>query len=124
MLAGLLGVVALLGWAGGELLLRVAVGAAAAAELPRLRALFWTGGIASFGAALGFGLALGALATRTVRGSSFPPEGAEWLGARRRYEGAAARRVGWLGVALAALLSAAALAGLVLSAVLALGELA
>jgi len=64
------------------------------------------------------------LAARTVRGSSFPPEGAEWLGARRRYEGAAARRVGWLGVGLAALLSAAALAGLVLSAVLALGELA
>jgi hypothetical protein len=124
LLAALLAGVALQGWAGAELSQLEAQGAAAAAELPRVRALFWLGGIASFGAALGFGLVLGSLASRTLRSASFPPEGAEWLGARRRYEGAAARRIGWLGVALAALLSAAALAGLALSAALALEELA
>jgi hypothetical protein len=112
------------GFVGAELRELEALGSAApAAELTRATRLFWASAAGSFAVALAIGGLLFALATRTIRSASFPPAGAEWIGARRHFEGAAARRLGWLGVLLAALLSAAALAGLVLTVFLASGEL-
>lgn len=91
-------------------------------DLERATWMFWTAAAASFAVALAIGALLAVLSVRTVRGAHFPPEGAGWIGARRSYEGAAARRIGWLGALLAALLSIAALGGLALTVFLASGE--
>jgi hypothetical protein len=98
-------------------------GTAPPADLTRATRLFWASAAGSFAVALAIGGVLAGLSTRTIRSASFPPAGAEWIGARRHYEGAAAQRLGWLGLGLAALLSTAALAGLVLTVFLASGEL-
>jgi len=109
---------------GAELRELEALGSAAPeADLTRATRLFWASAGVIFGVALAIGAALAALAVRTIRSASFPPAGAEWIGARRQYEGAAARRVGWIGAALATLLCLAALGGLALTAFLASGEL-
>lgn len=106
-------------WFAGELRELEALGHdAPAAALERAWRLFWVGGAATFGAALGFAALLGSIAARALRAGAFPPPGAEWLGARRSYQGAAARRVGWGGIVLSALLGLASLAGLALTAVL------
>lgn len=123
-------VIALVGGVVGQLFVASelreleALGSAAAPEtLARATRMFWGSAAAVFLVAFAIGVLLGTLALRTIRGASFPPAGAEWIGARRHYEGAAARGIGWMGMALAALLSLAGLGGLALTVLLASGEL-
>jgi hypothetical protein len=70
-------------------------------------------GTFAVGAALGG--ALGRLSLQTIRSAQFPPPGADWLGARRRYQGAGARRIGGLGLFLSGVLLLSSLAGLALA---------
>lgn len=128
-LLGLLGIV-LVGavvaqaFVGAELRELEALGSAAPeADLTRATRLFWASAGAIFAVALAIGCLIAALAIRTIRSATFPPAGAEWIGARRHYEGAPARRVGWIGALLAAFLCVAALGGLALTLFLASGEL-
>lgn len=111
-------------YVGSELRELEALGSAAAPEdLARATRMFWGSAAALFLVAVAIGGLLGTVAMRTIRSASFPPAGAEWIGARRHYEGAAARSIGWLGIALAALLALAGLGGLALTVFLASGEL-
>lgn len=123
LLIALVGGIALQGYVGGELRELEALGGnAPMADLGRARWLAWAAGTLTFGSALGLASALGWLSARTLRSATFPPAGAEWLGSRRRYAGAAARRVGALGLLLSVLLAAAALVGLALTAFLSGGD--
>jgi hypothetical protein len=120
----LIGAIVAQGFVGSELReLEALGGEASSAALARATWLFWASAAAGFALALAIGALLAGLALRTIRSASFPPAGAEWIGARRQLQGAAARRVGWLGMALASLLASVSLGGLVLTVFLASGEL-
>jgi hypothetical protein len=86
---------------------------AEAAERARLTLRLLSVGTLAIALALGGALAW--LSLQTIRSAQFPPPGADWLGARRRYEGAPARGVGGLGLFLSGVLLLAALAGLALA---------
>jgi hypothetical protein len=97
-LLGLLGIV-LVGavvaqaFVGAELRELEALGSAASeADLTRATRLFWASAGAIFAVALALGALLVALAIRTIRSATFPPAGAEWIGARRHYEAHCSRR--------------------------------
>ena len=101
-------------WVGSQLrdLEAFGEGAEAALRARRTLALLAVGTLA---VALALGGALAWLSFQTIRSAHFPPPGAEWLGARRRYEGAAARGVGGLGLFLSSVLLLASAAGLALA---------
>jgi hypothetical protein len=114
LLAALFVGLALQAWVGARLQELEAFGEPGeAAERARLTLRLLA--VGTLAVALGLGGVLAGLSLRTIRSAQFPPPGADWLGARRRYEGAPARRVGGLGLFLSGVLLLASLAGLTLA---------
>ena len=114
LLAALFLGIALQAWVGSQLGDLDALGEGAeAAERARLTLQLLA--VGTLAVALALGGALAWLSLQTLRSARFPPPGADWLGARRRYEGAGARGIGGLGLFLSSVLMLASLAGLALA---------
>jgi hypothetical protein len=116
LLAAFLVGIGLQAWVGGDLRELEALGEAAdAAAVERARRTLRLLMAATYASSLAFGVVIGALSLRAIRAAVFPPAGAEWLGARRRYSGAAARGIGALGLVLSAVMLLVSGAGLALA---------
>lgn len=116
LLAALLVGIALQAWIGSDLRELEALGEAAdPAAVQRARRILRAVMTGTFASSFAFAAALAWLSLRVLRSGVFPPRGAEWLGARRRYAGGAARAVGALCLLLSALMLLVSLAGLALA---------